>query len=271
MNHTLIFLTTLALTLVPAMGIANPLIPAGTQIQSPKVNELSGVIPASIAGYWGINDSGNSSSLYCFNSQGALLHEIPLKKVNNVDWEAITRDQDGYLYIGDFGDNDAQRKTYTIHKIHETHALAQKGETTKTYTFRYEDRKSRNCEAFFVQNGRLYLISKEPKESDTPSLFCIDSLQEKGPAIARRVGPMAITGRVTDVAYSSTHNLVVVLTKKQFFTFSFQQERDLLQAPQNTQSFKLGKCEGICFDGDTMILTNEKGGIWQWPLQLVTR
>jgi sugar lactone lactonase YvrE len=35
----------------------------------------------------------------------------------NIDWEDITKDKDGNLYVGDFGNNDNERKDLCIYKI----------------------------------------------------------------------------------------------------------------------------------------------------------
>ena len=37
----------------------------------------------------------------------------------NIDWEDLTSDSIGNIYIGDFGDNKKERKTYVIYKVNK--------------------------------------------------------------------------------------------------------------------------------------------------------
>jgi len=61
---------------------------------------------------WVIQDSGNGSYLYAFDMAGSILATYFLDGAKNVDWEAIAldnRDGTDLLYIGDIGDNPANR------------------------------------------------------------------------------------------------------------------------------------------------------------------
>jgi hypothetical protein len=51
----------------------------------------------------------------------SILKTVQLKNTNdckyNIDWEDITKDKDGNLYVGDFGNNDNERKVYVFTKL----------------------------------------------------------------------------------------------------------------------------------------------------------
>jgi len=59
---------------------------------------------------WTIQDSGNDSELLGLNDKGEIIKTITIDNVSNIDWEDLTSDQDGNLYIGDFGNNNKKRK-----------------------------------------------------------------------------------------------------------------------------------------------------------------
>src|SRR5690606_40774500 len=73
--------------------------------------EISGVetVPGS-ALIWAIQDSGNKNEIYGLSRNGSMKEIISVKGIVNTDWEDIAADNEGNLYIGDFGNNDNTRK-----------------------------------------------------------------------------------------------------------------------------------------------------------------
>ena len=81
---------------------------------------------------WMLNDSGNQPKLYAFTKEGKFLREVYVKTKNN-DWEDLASDHLGNLYIGDFGNNDNDRKHLKIYKV------------VKEYLTKKKCRSRRNC------------------------------------------------------------------------------------------------------------------------------
>ena len=54
--------------------------------------------------FWTHNDSGNPPALFAVRRDGSLVREYKVAAAN-VDWEDISTDDAGHLYIGDIGDN----------------------------------------------------------------------------------------------------------------------------------------------------------------------
>ena len=52
--------------------------------------------------FWVHNDGGNKAELFEIDRKGKLLTTLPLPKAKNIDWEEITRDEKGNIYVGDF-------------------------------------------------------------------------------------------------------------------------------------------------------------------------
>ena len=66
---------------------------------------------------WIIEDSGNKNNIYGIDLKGNMIKNIDIDNAVNVDWEDLTSDSLGNLYIGDFGNNSKSRKHFTIYKI----------------------------------------------------------------------------------------------------------------------------------------------------------
>lgn len=62
-----------------------------------------------------INDSGNHPDIYFTDQKGQVVSKTCLMEIQNVDWEEITY-SDGFLYIGDFGNNRNKRRDLVIYK-----------------------------------------------------------------------------------------------------------------------------------------------------------
>ena len=54
---------------------------------------------------WMVNDSGNKPILYGLNLAGDIIKSIKINAKNR-DWEDLTTDPEGNIYIGNFGNND---------------------------------------------------------------------------------------------------------------------------------------------------------------------
>jgi len=128
-----------------------------------RIQESSGLAHATDSTFYSNPDSGSPAELYLFNLKGDLLQTIKLP-VTNQDWEDITRDKNGNLYLGDFGNNTNQRRDLKIYKFDE-----QRKTITDTIAFSFADqtefppprsRQHYDLEAFFYHSDSLYLFTK---------------------------------------------------------------------------------------------------------------
>lgn len=63
------------------------------------------------------NDSGNKPELFVFDLNGELIKRIHITNAKNIDWEDMTLDDEGNVYISDTGNNLNKRKSVFIYKI----------------------------------------------------------------------------------------------------------------------------------------------------------
>ena len=90
---------------------------------------------------WVIQDAGNTEELFQLSNEGKIAKKIKLTSIKNHDWEAITHDDEGNLYIGDFGNNNNARENLAIYKIKKSDLNKTSIDVVETIYFNYEDQK----------------------------------------------------------------------------------------------------------------------------------
>lgn len=127
------------------------------------LNEVSGLYVESPQHFWWLNDSGDKAQLYQTDGAGNMTKIITLPRFQNRDWEDLSEDDKGNIYIGDFGNNRNQRKNLRIYTYHPN------TQKLDSILFHYNDQKdfpppadqaNFDMEAFFWYQDSLHLFSK---------------------------------------------------------------------------------------------------------------
>lgn len=120
---------------------------------------------------FGANDSGHEPVLFAFDSTGKARGAWKVLRATDRDWEAAApgpcRPGDGAtscIYIGDVGDNDAQKSHVTIYRIPEPRVDSIPDSPVsipaRRLDFRYPD-QPHDVEAMYVaRDGATFLITK---------------------------------------------------------------------------------------------------------------
>ncbi len=160
------------------------------QFRLPDVlKEVSGLHYAAPDSLWWLNDSGNSPTLYLTNGVGEIKEEIHLP-IRNADWEDLTGDDQGRLYIGDFGNNRSLRQDLKIY------AYEPASGALDSIAFRYSDQtdytgtsatQSFDVEGFFWYQDSLHLFSKSklPKSNYLTKHYVLSQEGEDQIAVLR--------------------------------------------------------------------------------------
>ncbi len=115
------------------------------------------------------NDSGNEAKLYVLNLDGSIRHKCELKDTKNTDFEDITCDDSGFVYLGDFGNNSNDRKNLVIYKINAKKIADNKDVEPKKIHIAFKEQTAfppnesdfhYDCEAMAWKNDSLYLFTK---------------------------------------------------------------------------------------------------------------
>lgn len=128
-----------------------------------SLKEVSGFHYGGPDSLWWHNDSGDEPRLYRTDLKGKLLEELYLPQIRNRDWESLAHGGEGYLYIGDFGNNANTRRDLRIYRYHMASGAVD------SILFRYSDQErfpppaeaaNFDMEAFFWHRDSLHLFSK---------------------------------------------------------------------------------------------------------------
>ena len=219
---------------------------------------------------WTHEDSGNKNKIYKLDPATGKDEEFKVKGIKNNDWEDITSDKEGSLYIGDFGNNSNSRRDLAIHKIDP----ANPGAVAYTVNFYYDGQKDfppgreeRNfdCEAFFEYNGYFYLFSKNRNFNSDGSVKLYKLENRKGYHSAQLVGSFKTCDNFRKCAIaggdiSPDGKTVALVSGKSLWLITNFKGDDF--ANGTVTPYDLGvltQKEGICFkDDSTLYIADER-------------
>ena len=220
---------------------------------------------------WMLNDGGNESKIYAVSEQGKIKREVYIKNKNH-DWEDLTSDEKGNIYIGDFGNNLSKRKNLTILKIEEKDLKKKNAEAIRI-EFKYENQhkfppKKKglyfDAEAFFYFKGYMYIFTKSRVHNKYGKTFLYKLPAKKGKHIAKLIGEFEncndLECWITSADISADGRKVALLSQKNILIFSDYKEDNFLSG--NVKKIELEhrtQKEGLCFkDNYTLLITDEK-------------
>lgn len=168
------------------------------------------------------NDSGDGPYLYRTDITGQIIGRDTLA-AEAADYEDLTRDPEGNLYVGDFGNNAGRRPQMAIYQYNS----AQKTTGAISFTFPGQQGRGRDqpgnydCEAVVYQSGYLHLFTKDqlfgkgqfytkhyrvPAQPGTYEAELIDSLY-----LPRRVVTAAALDSITGELLLTAYNFKMLL------------------------------------------------------------
>ncbi|TNJ45190.1 hypothetical protein KFZ70_07280 [Tamlana fucoidanivorans] len=205
---------------------------------------------------WTIEDNGNKNNVYGINTQGEIIKNINISNATNEDWEDLTSDAAGNLYIGDFGNNSKNRDIFTIYKISD---LKKKNTTAERIDFVLpKEIKSKDFEAFFLYKNHFYVFSKEYKTS-----ILVKIPNTIGKHTAELVTEFNLKGkhnRITSADISADSKTIVLLNHDKLWKITHFESDDVFQGDISEMPFKHdSQKEGITFKNQsTVYITDEK-------------
>jgi hypothetical protein len=220
---------------------------------------------------WMLNDGGNESKIYAVSEEGKIKREVYIKNKNH-DWEDLTSDEKGNIYIGNFGNNLSKRKNLTILKIEEKYLKKKNAEAIRI-EFKYENQhkfppKKKglyfDAEAFFYFKGYMYIFTKSRVHNKYGKTFLYKLPAKKGKHIAKLIGEFEncndLECWITSADISADGKKVALLSQKNILIFSDYKEDNFLSG--NVKKIELEhrtQKEGLCFkDNYTLLITDEK-------------
>jgi hypothetical protein len=240
-----------------------------------KIKEVSGIKTTANSNLiWTIQDSGNPNEIYGIDQKGSVSQTISVSNVDNIDWEDITADKEGNLYIGDFGNNKNDRKDLAIYKINNKNLDQSEVVSEYKITFSYPEQtdfppKKRalfyDCESFFEMNNHFYLFTKNRSKGfeGTTLLYKIPNTPGNHQAVL--LGEFVTCSNyntcvITSAAISQDQKKVVLLSHDSVWLFeNFNGDNFLDGKVTNLQLNNFSQKEGVCFkDNNTLYIADEK-------------
>ncbi|CAM3976376.1 hypothetical protein FLAN108750_02695 [Flavobacterium antarcticum] len=223
---------------------------------------------------WTIQDRGNKPEIFGLDSEGKIAQQGIIQDIENVDWEDLTSDKEGNLYIGDFGNNKNDRKDLAIYKIDAAHLLQKEINISGKISFYLPEQKAFppkksnrifDVEAFFIFKDNFYLFTKNrsSKFDGTTSLYKVPNAP--GTHAAELISSFKTCENfnhcaITSADISSSGKTIALLSSDQVWLFSNFKEDDFFNGKmKNRQLPTFTQKEGICFkDENTLYITDEK-------------
>jgi len=258
--------------------------------QDDRLTEPSGLTAGQQKGvFWTHNDSGDGPVLYAVTIDGRVLARFRIEGAEANDWEAITADRRGQLYVGDIGNNANSRRDLTVYEVPEPRVplvgkMIAEGVLLpqRVIRFHYPEQtafppaaRNFDAEALFWDHveGGLYLLTKHRGDMATV-LYRFDDLDaaESAPLSARGrfvVGgdPDNFGGMVTGADLSPDGRLLAVLTYHALFIFERPETGDdWLSTLRNRIDFDQTwtvQAEAVVWHGASVVFTNEQGAIFR--------
>ena len=142
-------------------------------VTNPAIVESSGLAASrrNANVLWLHNDRGDTARVFAISSSGATIATYLLDGAEANDWEDIAVGPGpiggtSYVYVGDIGDNSANRDILEIYRFAEPEVIASAAEVTLSgvdrLEFRYPGGQGENAETLLVDptNGDIFVVSK---------------------------------------------------------------------------------------------------------------
>ena len=196
---------------------ATTLQPNQLGVLSDTIKETSGLIYWN-GNLWTHNDDTDPNIYAIDTTDGHIVKHITIAGAINHDWEEITQDNN-YIYIGDFGNNDnGNRTNLAILRVAKSAILA--GQTSITpdiISFSYADQSSFaatggnntdfDCESFIATDDSLYLFNKQ-WVSGKSKIYVLP--KTPGTYSAIPVAEYNVDGLITGATYIAAKKTVVL-------------------------------------------------------------
>ena len=240
-----------------------------------KLKEVSGItyFPETNLIYT-LEDSGNANEIYAINSEGKLNKTIAITNATNVDWEDITKDSQGNIYIGDFGNNDNERQDLCIYKVNKNQLNSENAVAEYKVSFSYPEQMEfppkkkelfYDVEGFFEYQNNFYLFTKNRSKGFDGTAFIYKIPNAAGTQKAEKIGEFKTCDNynhcvLTSATISPDGKKVVVLSHDKIVLFEgfsgdFFQKGTQKEISLNHFSQK----EAIVFkDNNTLLIADEK-------------
>lgn len=188
--------------------------------------EVSGGIATDTC-FWWLNDGGNPAVLWATDFDGNLMDSMDIGD-GQTDWEALEKDSNGRLYIGDFGNNLNRRRDLKIIRF------SPQTQHSDTIHFRYSDQLAfppppgnwqYDCEAMVVEAERIFLWTKPRLDGKYQTFHHYELPNRPGHHVAELIGKTTLKRAVPTDAFREGNELTLLTYHYRYFLGFFPLSR----------------------------------------------
>jgi hypothetical protein len=248
-------------------GLVPPLEQLG-RFDAQQIPESSGIVKSRrYPGiYWVHNDSGNPPLLFAVRRDGQIVRQFRLE-VPNIDWEDITIDDEGHLYVGDIGNNFGTLPIRAIYRIDEPDPAVPQERPLAVSSATFYALPSANrfdAESLIVDRGTATLVAKyhDGREAELFSVPLVPPSPMLRPARPRSIGRLpGFTEPATGAALSEDRTLLAVCSES--VTRVYQRDDPTPWRLLSEVRYEPLPVEGIGWDGRELVLVAEGRGLFR--------
>ena len=234
-----------------------------------QLDEISGIETTTKSkAIWALQDSGNEAELYALDLNGKISHTLAIGNAGNIDWEDLSSDPQGNLYIGDFGNNHNVRENLCIYKINAKDLAKAETDYAAKIDFYYPEqqyfpplKKERfyDAEAFFYFQNHFYIFTKNravPYEGST-LLYRVEN--KPGRHAAKFLGKFLTCNSfrkcaITSADISPDGKKVVLLSGAKIWILeNFKGDAFFSGDSREVNLKHFSQKEGVCFKGNSKL------------------
>jgi hypothetical protein len=221
--------------------------------------------------FWSHNDSGKPV-LVALDASGSVTGRVRVENARVEDWEAVATGRCAAgtcIYIGDIGDNDAERDRISVYRIPEPSADGESTARAEVFHASYPDGAHDAETLLAAGDGRLFVVTKG--ETGPVAIYAFPRDLRPGSIVRlERVGGPPDGGkrsdenRITDGSVSPDGEWIVL---RSLHSLTFHRAADLLSGKWDAgervsvASVREPQGEGVAFaDAATVYLAGEGGG-----------
>lgn len=229
---------------------------------------------------WTHNDSGSQPELFALTGRGELIAAVHPAGGEMEDWEDLALAACGAgdcLYIGDIGDNNAERSEITVYRILEPAPGQDSAAVSQAFTMRYPD-GPQDSEGLFVLPGeQLHIVTKGGHGSIGIYRYPGSLADARGTAEALEMelvrslsnGVVPISDRVTGAAASADGKWVALRTYTTAMLYSADELLGSGPAPSpatiDLRMLSEAQGEAVAFGPEGSLVLTSEGGAQELP------
>jgi hypothetical protein len=232
-------------------------------ITDPELTESSGIVASrSFPGvFWTHNDHGQIPKLFAIAREGGTIGKFKVTGATISDWEDISIDDSGNLYIADIGNNNVNRNELQVYRVVEPNPRGSGSVRVGRAWHLKFPHDPKNCEGFFVHNGFGYLVSKERKNQAVD--FFRFSLASSGTVTLELLGSLRVGADVSAATISRDGQLLGIVTEKGAYAYRINgNPLSVLRLRGFFTAFDDTTMEGGTFAGNGLLVSSEDGQLF---------